>query len=281
MGKNQLKFKSVIIFFNILMLVFLGVIYIMPLIILGKDLSLQFWHTGWFLAPLIIIVLIFIDIYFILNYRVYALLEKEDWPALVQELESKVLQKNQYNRRLVKLLINSYLVLSDVRSVTELEKKLAISKKSLLDDNALSFCAARILNKDYQGVIEFLEPRCSGEARVKGGEAEWLRWYYGFAQLLSRRFDGAADAFLLLARHGRESIPAGLSSYFLNENLSAFLPLRSGNLKEEAAIAKDRIKKSLRNRNNWDRELKRMDTEVYAAVLQAYTGKTGDYLYKS
>ncbi|MCL1927537.1 MAG: hypothetical protein FWG07_01925 [Treponema sp.] len=276
-----MKFKSVIIFFNVLMLLFLGVIYIMPLVILGKDLSLQFWHSGWFLAPLIIGALIFIDIYFGLNYRVYTLLEKEDWPALVQELENKVLQKSQYNSRLVKLLINSYLVLSDVQSVTGLEKKLAIAKKSLLDENALSFCSARILHKDFQGAIEFLEQRCSGEAKVKGGQAEWLRWYYGFAQLLSRRFEGAADAFVLLAKHGRESIPAGLSAYFLNETLSAFLPLRSGNLKEEASAAKERVKKSLPNRNNWDRELKRMDTEVYATVLQAYTGKAGDYLYRT
>jgi len=277
---NVLKFKSVIIFFNILMLLFLVVIYAMPLAILGKDLSLQFWRSGWFLAPLIIIALIFIDIYFVINYRVYTLLEKEDWPALIQELEEKVLQKNRYSRRLVKLLISSYLVLSDVQSVTRLEKKLAISKKSLLDENALSFCAARVLSRDYQGAVEFLEPRCSGEAKVKGGESEWMRWYYGFAQLLSRRFDSAADTFLLLARYGSESLPAGLSSYFLSENLPAFLPLRSGNLKEEAGIAKERVKKSLRSRNDWDRELKRMDTEVYAAVLQTYTGKAGDYLYK-
>ena len=263
------------------MLLFLGVMYIMPLIILGKDLSQQFWHSLWFLAPLILAVLALIDVYFGLNYRVYTLLEKEDWPALVQELENKVLQKGNYSPRLVKLLINSYLVLSDVQSVTVLEKRLAIAKRRLLDENALSFSAARILHRDYQGAVEFLEPRCSWEGKLKGGEAEWLRWYYGFAQLLSRRFDGAADAFLLLAKNGRESIPAGLSSYFLSENLSAFLPLRSGNLKEEAALAKERVTRSLRSRNDWDRELKRLDTEVYAAVLQTYTGKAGEYLYKS
>lgn len=275
-----MKFKSVIIFFNVLMLLFLGVIFIIPLAILGMDLAMQFWKTGWFLAPLILVALACIDIYFGLNYRVYTLLEKEDWPALVQELERKVFQKNNFSPRLVKLLISSYLVLSDVQSVTELERRLAIVKKSLLDENALSFCAARILSKDYQGAVAFLEPRCSGGASVKGSEAEWLHWYYGFSQLLSRRFEGAADAFLLIAQHGRETIPAGMASYFLNENLSAFLPKRSGKLKAEALLAGDRVKRSLRSRSDWDRELKRLDTEVYAAVLQSYTGKAGDYLYK-
>jgi hypothetical protein len=178
------------------------------------------------------------------------------------------------------LLINSYLVLSDVKSVTDLEKRLSIAKKSLLNENALSFCAARILSKDYEGTVEFLEPRCSGKIQYKGRETEWLHWYFGFALLLSRRFEESADTFLLLARQGRDGIPAGLSAYFLSENLAAFLPLRSIDLKAEAEAAKERVKRTLRSRSDWERELKKMDTEVYAAVLQTYTGKAANYLYK-
>ena len=262
------------------MLLFLGVMFLMPVLILGKDLSMQFWRSAWFLAPMVLAALAFIDLYFASNYRVYTLLEKEDWPALVQELEGKVLQKDNFNPRLVKLLINSYLVLSDVKSVTELEKRLSIAKKSLLDENALSFCAARILCKDYQGAVDFLEPRCSGDIRIKGGDSEWLRWYYGFARLLSRNFEKAADAFVLLAKNGRESVPVGLSAYFLSENLAAFLPQRSENLKEAAVSAKERVKNRLRYRSDWDKELKKLDSEVYSVVLQVYTGKAGDFLYK-
>jgi hypothetical protein len=261
------------------MLLFLAAIYFMPMVILGRELSLHFWRSGWYLASIVFAVLAIIDIYFGVNYRVYTLLEKEDWPALIQELENKVLQKNNFSPRLVRLLINSYLVLSDVHSVTELGKRLAIAKKSLLDKNALSFCASRILCKDYEGAAAFLEPRCSGAYRHKGGDAEWQRWYFGFAQLLSRRFESAADAFLLLAEHGRESIPTGLSSYFLNENLASFLPQRSENLKQVAESAKERVKKRLRSRSDWDRDIKRMDTEVYLAVLQVYTDKAGNFLY--
>ena len=262
------------------MLLFMGVMFFMPLLILGKDLALGFWRSGWFLAPLIFLALGLIDIYFALNYKIYTLLEKEDWPALIQELENKVLQKNRYSSRLVRLLINSYLVLSDVNSVTELEKRLSITKSSLINENALSFGAARILSKDYQGAVEFLASKYTRESRNKGSDAEWLRWYYGFSLLLSRRFDEAADVFILLAREGRDGIPAGLSAYFLSENLAAFLPLRSKNLLEEATAAKERVTKTLRGRNDWDRELKRLETEVYAVALQTYTGKAADYLYK-
>ena len=278
-----MKFKSVIIFFNILMVIFVGMIFIMPLAILGKDLAFQFWYSLWYLAPLIIAALICLDLYFILNYRIYSLLEKEDWPALIQELENKVLQKSRYNRRLVKLLISSYLVISDVKSITELEKRLFISKKKLIDENVLSFCAARILHKDYEGAILFLEPRCSingQKSRYKGSDDEWLRWYYGFSLLLSRRFNEAADIFEVLSKEGKETIVIGLSSYFLSENLAVFLPLRSKILKEAAETGKDRVKMGLRSKNDWEKELKKMDTEVYAVVLQVYTGKAADYLYK-
>ena len=252
----------------------------MPLLMLGKDLAIGFWRSSWYVVPVIFLALALIDLYFALNYRVYALLEKEDWPALIRELEQKVLQKNRYNSRLVKLLISSYLVLSDIKSVTELEKKLAIARKSLLDENALSFAAARILGKDYQGAAEFLAPKCPEGAKFKSGSSEWLYWYYGFSLLLARRFNEAADVFIPLAREGRYGIPSGLSAYFLSDNLSAFLPLRSEKLQEEAKSARGRVKRSLRRRSDWDRELKRLDTEVYAAVLKTYTGKAADYLYR-
>jgi len=274
-----LKFNSVIIFFNVLMVLFLGIIFVMPLLILGKDMALGFWRAGWFLAPLILGVLIFMDVFFALNYRIYTLLEKEDWPALIEELEVRVLQKGRYTPRLVVLLINAYLVLSDTKSVTELEKRLSGAKKSLVNDNALSFGTARILRKDFRGAVEFFAARLSERVRLKGNNAEWLRWYYGFSLLLSRRFEEAAEAFTLLARDGREVIPAALSSYFLHENLADFLFHRSVELREEAEAGKERIKKTLPTRNTWNREHKRVETEIYVAVLQPYMEKAANYLY--
>ncbi|MDL2230060.1 hypothetical protein LJC14_07420, partial [Treponema sp. OttesenSCG-928-L16] len=81
-----------------------------------------------------------------MNRRLFYLLEREDWPALVQYLEGKVMRGGNYSPRLVKLLANTYLVLSDPRSVMALERKLAAAKPALLDRNALVFGAARILS---------------------------------------------------------------------------------------------------------------------------------------
>jgi hypothetical protein len=250
--------------------------FVLPLLILERDFFPGFWRSTWFLIPMILAVLTVIDLYFLSNYRVYTLLEKEDWPALIQELERKVLQTGYYSPRLVSLLINTYLVLSDTVSVTELEKRLFIAKRKLVNRNALSFGVARILQKDYQGAVEFFAPRISGKK-----SNDWLRWYYGFSLLLSRRFEEAADALVVSILESREAVLTGLSAYFLEENLAAFLPRRRAELKEAAEKGKERVKKSLRKREDWNREIKRMETEVYAAVLQSYLGKTAEYLYKA
>jgi hypothetical protein len=275
-----LKFKAVIVFFNIFLLFFLILVCVLPFAALGKDLALSFWKTSWYALPLILAVLALIDIYFMANGRIFLLLEKEDWPALVQVLEEKVFHQGRYTPRLVKLLANTYLVLSDARSVTELEKKLAITKNSLISGNALIFGAARILNKDHRGAVEFFSSRLPGGANYKSGaQAEWIRWYSGFSLLLSRDFAPAADTFTVLAREGRDGILTGLSAYFLDDNLSKFLPSRSAELKAAAAAGKERVRQSLKRRIDWNREIKRVETEVYAVVLLSYIGKAGDFVY--
>jgi len=177
------------------------------------------------------------------------------------------------------LLINAHLILSDTRSIIELEKKLSVSRNNLVYRYALSFGSARILQKDYQGAADFFA--ASLEKPAKGINAEWLRWYYGFSLLLSRRFKEASGVFTLLIQEGREGILVGLSAYFLNDSLSGFLPLQAGELRNQAKIACERVKRTLPRRIDWERELKSSETEIYVTIIKPYIGKAADFLYKS
>ncbi|MDR2662154.1 MAG: hypothetical protein LBC31_04065 [Treponema sp.] len=275
-----MKFRAFIIFFNVFLFFFLALVSIVPFAALGRELAFSFWKTNWYALPLVLVILAAVDIYFAVNGRIFFLLEKEDWPALVQVLEEKVFHRGRYTPRLVKLLANTYLVLSDAGSVTELEKKLLINKNALIGDSALIFGAARILNKDHLGAAEFFSSRLPGGENYKtGARSEWIRWYLGFSLLLSRDFPGAADTFTVLAREGRDGILTGLAAYFLDDNLARFLPRRSAELRETAAEGKERVRQTLKRRIDWNREIKRLETEVYAAVLSSYIGKAGDFVY--
>lgn len=276
-----MKFKSIVIIFNSLVLFFLTMVFSVPFFVLGKDFGLDFWRSSWFLAPILAAVVVGMDVYFAVNFRVFVLLEKEDWPALVQELEEKVLHRGKYSSRLVRLLINAYLVLSEAPAVNALEKKLAMAKPALIDANALIFGAARILAKDNAGAAEFFSLRggSSGGGLRKTGKEEWMRWYYAFALLLDNRAALSADRFMPLAAGSVNGIITGLSAYFLSEVLVKFLPNRKEELLRSAAGARDRVKRTLKTKIAWNREFKRVETEVYVMVLNSYIGKAADYIY--
>jgi hypothetical protein len=262
------------------MFFFIVLIVIIPFTVLGKDMALGFWKSSWFLVPLVFFLLALMDLYFVVNYRVFILLEKEDWPALIRELEARVIRRGRYSPRLVRLLLNTYLVLSDAKAVLELEKRLAVTRRKLIGDNVLIFGAARILTKDNEGAAAFFSARLPGGAQYRAGPyAEWIRWYYGFSLLLSRRFEEAADVFSLMAQEARDGILTGLSAYFLNNTLAGFLSGGASRLRKDAEAGKERVRQSLRRRFDWNREVKRMEMEIYATVLTSYINQAADYVY--
>jgi hypothetical protein len=251
-------------------------VFILSFFILGTEFAFTFFRTGWPLALVLVLVLAGLDIFYFINRRLFFLLEREDWPALAQYLEGRIIRKGRYSARLVRLLANTYLVLSDSAGVISLENKLAIAKPALVDANALIFGTARILDKDIAGAVRFFEARRSS---AKGESAEWLSWYYGFALLLDRQFSPAADQFLVLANESPDAVLTGLSAFFLEDKLARCLPGRSAECVTAAAAGKNRVKKVFPRISGWDREVLKIKTEVYAAILSKYLHEASAWLY--
>jgi hypothetical protein len=271
------KFKAVYIIFSITLLLFLGILVLLPSLTLGPSLTGSFGHMNW---PLILVwVFLFsgFNIFYFIYRRLFLLLEKEDWPALVRYLEDKVIQKGNYSSRLVRLLTNSYLVLSDPAAVMSLENKAAIAKPSLVDDNALVFGTARILGKDISGAVRFFETR---KGTTKAGLKEWVRWYYGFSLLLDNRHEEAGEEFSLLARQSNDGIITALSSCFLAETMARVLPEKRLEYLDISSEGRARALKAFPKFENWRREVSRLSTEIHAAALAKYTEETGQWLYK-
>jgi hypothetical protein len=181
-----LKFQSVFIAFNILLVIFLAVIILSPILFM-RNLELQtisqnsdiiafFLRSNWILMITLAMILAGFDVFYIINRKLYALLEKEDWPALVNYLEDRILRQGKYSSRLVRLLANTYLVLSDSPAVMSLENKAAMAKPSLVDDNVLIFGTARILGRDAAGAARFFE------ARLKSVKPPLCLWVKGITE---------------------------------------------------------------------------------------------------
>jgi hypothetical protein len=265
-----LKFKLIFAVFNIAILVFLFLVCFAPFFVFGPGITPAFQRSTWPLALLLAAILAALDVYYALNYRLFSLLEREDWPALSAYLEDQVLRKGRYSDRLVKLLATTYLVMSDIPAVVGLENRIAIAKPALLERNVLVFGAARILGKDYAGAIRFFAPRI-------GRAGDWLNCYYGFALLLDRKLKEAAEQFRLLAAGSADPLISGLAAWFLAD------ALRDSGEPCAAAAEKGRlrVRQSLKNRAAWDAELGKLETDVHVAVLRKHLDQAGDWIFGS
>jgi hypothetical protein len=266
-----LKFKLVFAVFNIVLLIFLFLVCFMPFFAFGSGAASYFRRSVWPLALFLVAILAALDAYYLLNRRLFSLLEREDWPALSAYLEEQVLRKGRYSRRLVKLLATTYLVMSDIPAAVGLENRLAIAKPALVERNLLLFGAARILGKDYAGAVRFFSSRAG-----RGGD--WLNCYYGFALLLDRKLKEAAEQFRPLAAGSADVLVSGLAAWFLAD------PLRGRTGDSYAAMAEKgrlRVRQSLKNRAAWDAELGKLETEVHVAVLRKYLVEAGDWIFGS
>jgi hypothetical protein len=258
------------------LIVFAAVLCLIPFFILGPAFSHSFWRSNWPLLLIFVLILAALNIYYLVNRRLFMLLEKEDWPALVYYLEEKVIRQGKYSPRLVQLLANSYLVLSDSLAVMSLEKKVAIARPDILETNALVFGAARILGRDISGAVHFFGARLEN---AKPQARQWLRWYYGFSLLLNRQFEAAGEEFTRLAAAAGDGVVVGLSSYFLADTLAAALPEKAEAFKALAAGGRSRVRKALPQHKRWVRETGKIRAEIYAAALSKYMDEAGLWLY--
>ena len=271
-----MKFQSIFILFNTILFFFIVLICFFAVYILGMDYALLFWRSNWFLFLILISILAVFDIFYFTNAKLYSLLEKEDWPALIHYLENRIFGRGKYSKRLVQLLANTYLVLSDSIGVMGLETKVAAAKPSLVDDNALIFGTARILTKDFSGAVRFFEERLH---TVRPPLRLWIHWYLGFALLLDRKHEKASEEFSRLVEISDNMVITALSAYFLNNSTKRALPEQKQVFESIPDQGRKKVRKLLPRQEDWNRETARIKTEVHAAVLARYIDEAGQWLY--
>jgi hypothetical protein len=228
-----------------------------------------------------------LGILFFSNYRLFLLLEREDWPALAYYLEQKIFVKNRYSNRNVRLLAGSYLVISDYSSVINLEKKTFLVKPAIIAKNALVFGVARILSGKYEKAAAFFSGFLNSEQKVKykkvlsGNILEWVRWYFGFSNLLNSSFSQAETIFLSLAVSSSDALVTGLSAYFLHNNLAKNSPEpeSQSNCLTTAENGRKRVIKALQNAEGWKNETDRMTAEIHISIIRKYIDSAGNWLF--
>ena len=282
-----MKFKLLYILFSITLILFLIIIVVLPFLLLEYlpgEISgflpalLYFWELNWVFILAWLLLLTLVNVFYFYNRDLYLLLEKENWPALIRYLENLVIQNNYHSVKLVRLLVNTYFLLSDVESIVALEKNLQIIKPSLINHNALVFGTAHILVNDIPGALRFFDKQrkiASSKTR------DWIRWYYAFSLLLSRQYEKSGEEFSFILNITKNKVIIALSSYFLSEIIALVLHNKYKEYKDISFAASERVKKALPGMIYWNKEVSRLSLEVHAAVISKYLRETGIWLYRS
>lgn len=233
-----MKFKGIFVIFNAVVAFSFLFVFLMPLFVLDGAAYGVFLASNWYLAIAFLAVMGALNAYFIVNWSVFRLLEREDWPALNEVLKDRLFGKNRYSSRDVALFVNTSLLMSDIASIERLERELREKRPRLLAVNAAQFGVARLLKGDHAESAAFFR-EFAGRKDVK--DASWLSFDLAFSAASAKRYDEAVETLISAWDGFREPTQKALASYLLGSLRGS----ASGSLASQAEAISSRAKEEL------------------------------------
>lgn len=258
-----MKFRTIFILFNVVIVASFLFVFLMPFFILGAAYSFAFWKSNWYLALFFIVLIAGLNTFFLTNRRVFLLVEREDWSALAAYLVDQIFRKGRYKPNHIRLLVNAYLLQSDVGGIERLETELAAKKPALLRKHAVLFGVTRLLrNRSAEAESFFASYLDAKDVEA----APWLRFDYAFSLVLQKRIVDALP-YLREGLASKDAVLALLSAYILASLGAASVgPEDRTELVELTEDARTRLKRRFPGKR-WARELERAKNEVHIVIL--------------
>ncbi len=270
-----MKFKTIFILFNAILIFSFAFIFLMPFFLLGPEYSAPFWLKNWPLFSVFAAVLIGFNTFFVLNWRLFSLLESEDWESLGALLADRVLVKRRYERRMIRLLVNTSLLRGDMATIERLESALRSARPVALRRDAVLFGAARMLKNDAAATESFLAEFIDGRGV---DNAEWLQFYYGFVLVMRERF-AEATPHLKDTMASKDPVLALMSAYILGSLCAvAAKPDDRQALVDSAAAVKARLSGRF-DAARWAREAERAKGEVHIVILSRILDEASGWMF--
>jgi hypothetical protein len=183
-----MKMKAIFILLNAVLGIAFLVIFLTPLFLLGGDWFSLFWTRTWPIALVFIVTFALVDAYFLLNWRLFCALEKEDWTGVAVFLEDRIFRKGRVLTGQVRLLLNTYLVTSNTEGILALEAYLTKRKPAMIRRFSLPFGIPHLLARDPKDPESFFRDLL---AFPRVADRSWVTWNHAFSLLQLKK---AADA---------------------------------------------------------------------------------------
>lgn len=266
-----MKFRILFALFNFVIVAAFALIVLMPVLVLGWEYSRVFWQGNWPVAIVFAAVLGGLNTYFGINWRLFTLLEREDWPGLIDHLEQKILVKNRLGKQRVRVLINAYVVTGAADKITELESRLREIDAAWVARFPLEFGIPYLLKNDAPAMEGFFAEM---KEHRNCPEPVWVRWNYGFALILQRKFDEARPVLISIADETKNPVQQLLIAYLLNSVAAE---------DETARSVVGRLRSAFRSRyqdDQWERELERHRSGLQVLVLLKMIGDAARWAFE-
>ncbi len=267
-----MKFKIIFILFNIVVVFSFLIVTLMPLLMLGGEYSQEFFKDSWYLFLIFIVAIGSIDTYFIINWKMFSLLETENWDDLISWLEIKIYKLKNIYSPLVRILANTYLIKSDMSGISKLEDFLRKEKPKLLKKMVIPLSVPHFIDGSPEKMEVFFSEFIDQKGVVK---ADWVKFLYSFSLLLNNKRNEASLSFLSLCKSRISPILKLLVIYSLNP----FFEIE----KDEKFACVSLGKKELRSRYKKEKmelELESVNDNVLILVLNKFSKEAVDWLYK-
>jgi hypothetical protein len=271
-----MKFRTIFILFNVVILTSFLFVFFLPIFLLGPESSIAFWKGNWYLALVFLLLIVGLNAFFLANRKTFSLVEREDWGELSAHLVGLMFPRSRFTTGRVRLLVNAYLLQSDIAGIEALESELEGKKPAILRKNALLFGVTRLLRNRSEEAETFF----SKYLDAKDVESrDWLRFDYGFSLVLQKK-SGEARPFLEEGLRSRDPILCLLAAYLLGSVGAAAAPSEDERKAAEAKADAARAKLRKRYSNaKWSKEVERAKSEVHIVILSKLIDDAGAWLY--
>ena len=208
-----MKFKVIFIVFNLVIVFSFAFIFFMPLLMLGQEYFSLSFKQNLIPALLFVFTFIIINSYFLSNWKLFNLLEAENWPQLIEFLEEEIFTRNHVRGNYIKMLINAYLLSSAIEKIASLEVRVAERRPLLINRYAIHFGIPYLLKRP-PGEAENYFSRLITAPKVHG--RTWVEWNYAFSLMQQHKFSEAKEILMALAESKKDHLLLLLTLYLLD-----------------------------------------------------------------
>jgi hypothetical protein len=198
-----MKFKVIFIVFNLVIVFSFAFIFFLPLLLLGQEYFSLSFKQNLIPALLFAFTFIIINSYFLSNWKLFNLLEAENWPQLIKFLEEEIFTRNRVRGAYIKMLINAYLFSSAIEKIATLEARVAEKKPLLINRYAIHFGIPYLLKRP-PGEAENYFSRLISAPKVQS--RVWVEWNYAFSLMQQHKFSDSKEILMALAASRKDHL---------------------------------------------------------------------------